>query len=248
MYGLTQLIEKNVIADDIEVKNLIKAELLVPSNQSEFFIPLDQGMEIKLIGTFRRIPLTKRKAYYLKPRGRGMEVFGNASYLIIRINPGYTKFITKNLSELTKGIYEIALSEESIDQMTSIAGNKEFFEVNEILEELFELDQVDPNMIINESISIIKNTWGSITIKDIYTELNISKSTLEQRFNKDIGLTPKEFCKIEKLNHFIRTYKESDEMSLTELTYQCGYYDQSHLIKDFRYFLDVSPKEFFTRH
>ncbi|MEO1253829.1 MAG: helix-turn-helix domain-containing protein, partial [Bacteroidota bacterium] len=84
-----------------------------------------------------------------------------------------------------------------------------------------------------------------ISIKEIYSLLNISKSKLEQHFNREVGLTPKEFCKIEKLNCFINSYKEDTSQSLTELTYQCGYYDQSHLIKDFKYFLDTSPKKFF---
>lgn len=56
----------------------------------------------------------------------------------------------------------------------------------------------------------------------------------------EIGLTPKEFCRIEKLNYFIRTYKQESEGTLTELTYKCGYYDQSHLIK---YFLNTSPRD-----
>ena len=98
---------------------------------------------------------------------------------------------------------------------------------------------------LETSIELIKDSHGQIKIKELYETLNVSKSTLEQYFIRETGLTPKEFCKITKLNHFIASYENNEAESLTELTYKCGYYDQSHLIKDFKYFLDTSPRRYF---
>lgn len=246
MYGLqTQLTQKIPIANNIGIKNLLSKDVLIPSNFAEMIIPLDNGLEIKMIGTLRSTLLSKRKGYFLKPRGRGMEVLGRATFISVKIHPGYTRKITKDLAELIHGVYTINLQESLVDEITSMVTDSKVYEINEILEQIFDLGDMDPNAVIIDSIDLIRNSNGSISIKEIYTDLNVSKSTLEQRFNKDIGLTPKEFCKIEKLNGFIQTYNESNGTSLTELTYQCGYYDQSHLIKDFRYFLDMSPKEYF---
>lgn len=245
MYGLqTQLTQKIQIADAVGIKNYLSKTILLPSNSAELVIPLERDLEIKMIGMLRSTVLGKRRCYFLKPRGRGIEVLGRASYISIKIHPGYTKQITKKLNEVSNGVYSVLFAERIIDDISCLVNEGNVFEVNEILESLFNLEETDPNAVIIDSIDLIRNSTGSISIKEIYTDLNISKSTLEQRFNKDIGLTPKEFCKIEKLNGFIQTYNESDGTSLTELTYQCGYYDQSHLIKDFRYFLDMSPKEF----
>jgi len=248
MYGsLTHLPERTAVAVSIKLKNLLKKETFVPNNNAELIIPLDDDLEIKMIGTFRSIKLSKQQAYYFKPRGRGMDIYGNASYLQINIHPGYSKYIIKNLEEYTNGIYEVpSILGRTIDKLIKIFVNKDDYELNEVMEETFLLDEIDPNPVLMEAIDMISGSCGSTTIKNIYTYLDVSKSTLEQRFNKDIGLTPKEYCKIEKLNCFIKTYQGSNGASLTELTYQCGYYDQSHLIKDFRYFLDMSPKEFFA--
>ncbi len=246
MYGTqTQPTEKTALAVGICLKNLIKKETLIPSNKAEIIIPLDQDLEIKMVGTFRSIQLEKQLAYFLKPRGRGMEIFGNASYLLIQIHPGYTKFITKWLNEHANGIYNIEIKNCQVDDLIHASNTGDLYQVNDSLDDSLQIAYEEPNHFIKEAIELINGSCGSTTIKEIYTHLDISKSTLEQRFNKDVGLTPKEFCKIEKLNCFIKTYKESGGASLTELTYQCGYYDQSHLIKDFRYFLDMSPREYF---
>ena len=247
MYGLqTQLTQKIPIADAVGVHESLKSGVLVPSNSAELIIPLVSDLEIKMIGTLRSSLLTKNCGYFLKPRGRGIEVFGRASFISVKVHPGYTKQITKNLDEVSNGIFRVCFSEQIMRRVERSVLENSIYEVNEILEDIFDLEDIDLNTVIIDSIDLIRNSTGSISIKEIYTDLNVSKSTLEQRFNKDIGLTPKEFCKIEKLNGFIQTYNNSEGTSLTELTYQCGYYDQSHLIKDFRYFLNMSPKEFFS--
>lgn len=240
-----QLTEKTSIAERIHIKNLQKKETLIPSNHAELIVPLSDDLEIKMVGTFRGLKLKKQEAYFLKPRGRGMLVFGSSSFLLIKIHPGYSKNIAKWLDELSNGIYTANLSESSFEHLMDISKRNEVYELNDFLEEIFQLEHYDPNQKLKDAIELMSGSCGSTTIKDVYTFLDVSKSTLEQRFNKDIGLTPKEFCKVEKLNCFIKTYRESGGASLTELTYQCGYYDQSHLIKDFRYFLDMSPREYF---
>ena len=101
------------------------------------------------------------------------------------------------------------------------------------------------SLLLEDAIDLIKKYKGEIKIKDVFETLGVSKSLLEQRFSLAIGLTAKEFAKIEKLNHFISNYyKYKDSLNLTQLTFKSGYYDQSHLIKDFRYYTDQSPGEF----
>ncbi|MEM0940577.1 MAG: helix-turn-helix domain-containing protein [Bacteroidota bacterium] len=246
MYTLNDLqAEKTFITNDVFIYNLLQEGLIVPGNFAEVLIPLNGKMEVQMLGTMRKIPLERRGGYFVCPRGRAMKLFGNSSYLLIKCHPGYTKKIVKNLNELSRGIYQIDLADNMIDTLTTSVKNFDVFQVNDLLEKNFNLSRIKQNAVIIDAIDLIQVSFGSILIKDIYTELNISKSTLEQRFIKDIGLTPKEFCKIEKLNHFINTYRDNKEMNLTEITYQCGYYDQSHLIKDFNYFLGTSPKKYF---
>ena len=103
--------------------------------------------------------------------------------------------------------------------------------------------KTDP--VVEASIALIRHVRGDIRVKELNEELGVCKSTLEEKFNRNLGLSPKEFCKIEKINQFLDNYQQhKDEMTLTQLTFKSGYYDQSHLIKEFRYFVDLSPRKY----
>ena len=40
-------------------------------------------------------------------------------------------------------------------------------------------------------------------------------------------------------------HKTGEKVDLTDIAHNCGYYDQSHFINDFREFSGYTPKEYF---
>ena len=224
--------------------------LLVPDNRGELIVPFSDRINLKLIGNAKSLPLNADKCYFLRPRGRGMVLTcpPEAKFLIVKINPIYAGDICRHLKEISRGVHFMDFSRDSLQRLKRDRKVLQD-EVEDILrsESVINNSSSALNTTIVASIEQIKHSSGTIKVRDIYHALNVSKSKLEQHFNREIGLTPKEFCKIEKINYFINSYKQDEDQNLTELTYKCGYYDQSHLIKDFRYFLDVSPRIFFER-
>lgn len=67
---------------------------------------------------------------------------------------------------------------------------------------------------------------------------------LERKFNQVIGLTPSELLKIQRFNKAILTMYSCRFSSLTEVAYACGFYDQSHFIREFRQLSGHSPRQF----
>ncbi len=248
--GLTQEL---TIVDDLfilEANDTKKTYTLVPDAKAEMIIPLRRSSDLKNIGSVRSITLDASNVFFFMPRRRGAEVIlvPNSKMVIVKINPIFAKKISYNLDEISNGVFTIKLDQNQTESLYNSCLLEDAFSSSEVIEEICvdSSDLFDYNMTILKSIEHVKESRGMISIKEIYSLLNISKSKLEQHFNREVGLTPKEFCKIEKLNCFINSYTNDPSQSLTELTYQCGYYDQSHLIKDFKYFLDTSPKKFFT--
>ncbi len=88
--------------------------------------------------------------------------------------------------------------------------------------------------------SILKKN-GIVSLGQLCTEFNISKRTLQRRFFDEIGMPPKEYLQIARLNHALTLFKSNQYKNLTELGYLSGYYDQSHYIRDIRKMFGISP-------
>ncbi|RPD40586.1 helix-turn-helix domain-containing protein [Chitinophaga barathri] len=98
--------------------------------------------------------------------------------------------------------------------------------------------------VIGDAVKIIKQQNGVIRVKELAASLHISQDAFEKRFRSLIGSTPKQFASIIRLRHLIDKYPTYP--SLTDATYEAGYFDQSHFIKDFRLFTGRTPTEFFS--
>ena len=73
-------------------------------------------------------------------------------------------------------------------------------------------------------------------------KLNISSKTLNRLFKEYTGITPKKYIKLTRFNNTISALKNSDIENFTKASFQYGYFDQSHFIKDCKEFCCDTPK------
>ena len=73
----------------------------------------------------------------------------------------------------------------------------------------------------------------------------ISARQLERKFKTITGFAPKSFARISRFQHALHNYG-STYKSLTDIAYECGYYDQSHFIHDFKKFSGYEPRAYFS--
>lgn len=249
MFRTEPYLTRELLIDEYIDSQFGASEFLVPSNHPELIVSLaPTKIKFKRLGSARAYDLKPEKTYFFMPRSRGAEIIASESseYLLIRLNPICTGSLIKILEPVGMGIYEIKINSELLLVMKRLISQRRTFELNDLIYD-FIGEGIAWNETVYSSIDLIKSSNGTISVKEIYERLGVSKSKLEQHFNREVGLTPKEFCKIEKLNYFLSCHQENPQLSLTELTYLGGYYDQSHLIKDFNYFLGMSPKRFLER-
>jgi AraC-like DNA-binding protein len=98
--------------------------------------------------------------------------------------------------------------------------------------------------LVLAALSIIHKTKGNIRIKELAMQLHTSQSPLEKRFRKLVGASPKKFASIVRMKNTIRLY--SPEKSLTDISYEAGFYDQAHFIKEFKTFAGDTPEDYFS--
>ncbi len=109
---------------------------------------------------------------------------------------------------------------------------------------LIKFSQKDKNVL--QSVALIKKHNGLIKIDDVSKQLGMSRRHFERRFRYYVGLSPKEFCRIIRIQTVKSHMKLSSPQSLTSLAYDAGFYDQAHFIKEFREIMGLTPGQYLS--
>ena len=91
--------------------------------------------------------------------------------------------------------------------------------------------------------SILERTHGRAPIGWICERLGRSRRHLAARFREQVGLPPKTVARIMRFDHAISMLGR-EGADLAGVAFECGYYDQAHLNRDFREFAGTSPAAF----
>ncbi|MEO8535765.1 MAG: helix-turn-helix domain-containing protein [Flavobacterium sp.] len=100
-------------------------------------------------------------------------------------------------------------------------------------------------LITNASLDFITKNKGKFSLKQLVDYTGYTERHIERKFTECVGLNPKKFGNIIKLHNFLKLLKnKTEDTNLTSLSYQAGFADQSHLIKDFKKHTGITPKEY----
>ncbi len=83
-----------------------------------------------------------------------------------------------------------------------------------------------------------------INIKLLADKTCLSYKQFNRVFSNYIGTNPKDFSRTVRFHKSLHTLQLNSKMSLTDLAFHCGYYDQPHMNKEFKLFSGFSPKEY----
>jgi len=96
---------------------------------------------------------------------------------------------------------------------------------------------------IDDIIAFIIKNKGLVKIEDILCKYPFSLSTLNRYAKKYIGMTIGLYIRLVKFTEFLRLIDVKDT-NINDLVYDFGYFDQSHLVKDFKRFAGITPSEY----
>ncbi len=97
---------------------------------------------------------------------------------------------------------------------------------------------------IHTAVRYVMNTWPAEPVQQLASRYCLSARQFERRFKELAGFSPKLFSRIIRFQQTLNAYGKKYH-SLAEVAYDCGYYDQSHFIQDFRQFSGYHPKQYF---
>ncbi|HZG01936.1 MAG TPA: helix-turn-helix domain-containing protein, partial [Chitinophagales bacterium] len=68
---------------------------------------------------------------------------------------------------------------------------------------------------------------------------------LERQFNRQIGISPKEFINLTRFNKAFEKLQRGSKQTISTVAWESGYYDNAHLTNDFKRYTGKAPTEFF---
>ena len=74
--------------------------------------------------------------------------------------------------------------------------------------------------------------------------LGLSTRRFEQIFRADVGMTPKAYQRLQRFRRALARIEESTRAGWAGFARDCGYYDQAHLINEFRAHSGLTPPEY----
>ncbi len=97
------------------------------------------------------------------------------------------------------------------------------------------------NNIVKACMERIADVEGILTVKDLVDYTGYSQRQLARYFDKYIGLSPKEFIKINRFMLSLEYIRNMQADSLTDIAYKTGYYDQAHYIHECKQYAGMTP-------
>lgn len=119
------------------------------------------------------------------------------------------------------------------------------------LVEQFLLRRLDPLKSYNlermrAAISTIDREKGEIRVSDLASSVFLSTKQFQRVFTGHIGISPKDFLRIVRFQHALYMLQSTPDMTFSRLACECGFYDQPHLINEFKIFSGYTPGEYLS--
>lgn len=128
--------------------------------------------------------------------------------------------------------------------------------INEKLQHIHDLEEgekIVENFLLNKVVdlkeklpldsalqTLFKN-HGNLSMDKTASLSCLSLRQFERKCKKRLGMNPKTFARILRFSKAYRLHEAFPHLNWIEIAYKAGYYDQMHMIKDFKIFAGVNP-------
>ena len=112
----------------------------------------------------------------------------------------------------------------------------------------FLIRSIDPDresLRVRHALQRIMQTCGNISVESLAAHVGLSRRSLELAFQREVGTSPKMYCRITRFRHVVDAVStDRPSVNWVRVALDSGFFDQSHMIRDFRRFTGDSPTAF----
>ncbi len=175
------------------------------------------------------------------------KLVGHTKSLMVFFNPlGMHQLFDNDLSLLTNRsipLKDFLGSEKASGLIKSLKSNQENWAQIKVLDDFF-LNQIPIRKdltIIKKALDCIHKKSGAISAAEVLEECCCHRKTLERQFKMMVGLTPKVYIEIYQFKCLFNLLIADPTITWAQLAYKAGYFDQSHMTRYTREYLNVTP-------
>jgi AraC-like DNA-binding protein len=162
---------------------------------------------------------------------------------------GAAPFFGFPLSELSGDVVELDLiwKREILalrEQLVEAASAEGKFDLLESYLLSKALARLEPDSAVSAALRTLRS-WPMLSLRDLASQLGLSHKQMLSRFDCRVGLTPKLTSRIFRFQRALNAANGAKTTpDWSDLAVECGYYDQAHLIHEFRQLAGLTPSEY----
>jgi AraC-like DNA-binding protein len=201
---------------------------VVPDGRPELILNLGRPLEMQRDGVWQPQPQCFLAGQLTRPLL--LRAAASSQILGVRLKPAAASHLTRvPAQEFTDQC--VALEDLGLKQLAARTG------IPEIERSLLDRAPRDSDPLIDEAVRLLSDFPD---VAAAARRLGLSSRQLERRFKPQVGMSPKLFARIRR---FQRVFPEIENPGAewVDAAAACGYYDQAHLIRDFRDFAGEPP-------
>ncbi|MCK9620284.1 MAG: helix-turn-helix transcriptional regulator [Methylobacter sp.] len=107
------------------------------------------------------------------------------------------------------------------------------------------LNRDNGDLLIQKACRDLSSSNGNYPIGMLARNLGLTERTLERRFLAHVGATPKKYARVVRLRNAI--FQRKTLSTWADVAHAVGYYDQSHMIRDFQELYGISPESLYPQ-
>jgi AraC-like DNA-binding protein len=99
--------------------------------------------------------------------------------------------------------------------------------------------------VLDAVLASVERDRGAVSVRQLSDAAGWSRQHLRRKFAAAVGISPKQFCRVVRFRKLVQSAR-AHPLGWAEAAAEFGYYDQAHLITDFREFAGLTPTQFFA--
>jgi AraC-like DNA-binding protein len=215
--------------------------------QALFFYPFDP-IQIECPLSNERIELPE--SVIVAKRLKMLNVFMGHNHLVVKIGfqpGGLFRLLGIPISELQAddmlNASEDLLGREIPLTLQQLKDADSYNKMAAVLESwlLGKLAKLKNELPIDKALPSIIKTGTLHNISEIASQSCVSIRQLERLYKQRIGLSPQHYARLVRFTKAWIKKENNHQLKWTNLAYECGYFDQMHLIRDFKEFTGIAP-------